>query len=63
MLGLPPADAWLAAMIVVSIGLFLATARWSRRLAEGRALTTYSIGVSLAFSLLAVLTGLALFRE
>ena len=63
MLGLSPKDAWLAGLLLVSVAAFLASARWSNRLAEGRALVAYSICFSLAFAFLALLAGLAVFRD
>ncbi|HLQ32943.1 MAG TPA: hypothetical protein VK457_09660 [Chloroflexota bacterium] len=62
MLGLSPKDAWLVALLLISVGGYLAAARWSSRLADGRPIVMYSVGFSLAFVLLALATGLAVIR-
>ncbi|HEY8694596.1 MAG TPA: hypothetical protein VIR57_17850 [Chloroflexota bacterium] len=62
MFGLSPKDAWLLALLAISCAAFLAAARWSRQLEDGRPIVMYSIGFSLAFAVLALLAGLAALR-
>ena len=63
MFGLSPKDAWLAALLVLSCAAFAAAARWSRQLEDGRPpFMAYSVGFSLAFTLLALAAGVALYR-
>jgi hypothetical protein len=61
MLGLSPKDAWLGGLLVISVAAFLA-AGGSGRLVNGRALVP-CVGFSLAFTFLALMTGLAVLRE
>ena len=62
MFGLSPKDAWLAALLVLSGAAFVAAARWSRQLEDGRPFMVCSVGFSLAFTLLALAAGVALYR-
>lgn len=62
MFGLSPKDTWLAALLVISCAAFVAAARWSRQLEDGRPIVMYSVGFSLAFAVLALATGVALYR-
>jgi len=63
MLGLPPKDVWLAGLILASIGAFAATARFAGRLSDPRAIIAGSIGFSLLFTALALVSGLAVLRD
>ena len=62
MLGLSPKDASLIGLLLISALGFLAAARWSGRLADGRPIVLYSVGFSVAFVVLALATGLAVLR-
>jgi hypothetical protein len=62
MFGLSPKDSWLIGLLVISCAAFLAAARWSRQLEDGRPIVVYSIGFSLAFAAVALAAGLALLR-
>ena len=62
MFGLPPNDAWLVALLAINCAAYAAAAVWSRQLEHDRPIVLYSVGFSLAFSLLALLAGVALFR-
>lgn len=62
MFGLSPNGTWLAALLVLSCAAFVAAARWSRQLEDGRPFMMYSVGFSLAFTLLALAAGMALYR-
>ncbi|MBV9119309.1 MAG: hypothetical protein JOZ39_01270 [Chloroflexi bacterium] len=55
-------DTWLLALLGLSSLVFLAAARWPGRLPDGRALTVGSVGFSIGFVALALLSGLAVLR-
>jgi ketol-acid reductoisomerase len=61
MLALSAKDSWLIVLILISIGGFVFAARLAPRLTEGRA-ALYSVGFSLAFTLLALAAGIAVLR-
>ncbi|HLG73120.1 MAG TPA: hypothetical protein VK009_22080 [Chloroflexota bacterium] len=58
---LSPKDSWLVVLILISIAGFAAAARLSPRITEGRA-TLFSVGFSVAFTLLALAAGIAVLR-
>jgi len=62
MLGLSAKDTSLLALLLLSGVAFGAAARWSGRLAADRAMVIYSVGFSVAFVLLALLSGLSVLR-
>ena len=62
MLGMSEKDTWMVALLGLSGAAFLAAARWPGRLTEGRAAMIYSVGFSLGFVLLALLSGLSVLR-
>lgn len=62
MLGMSIKDTSLLALLLLSSGAYWAAARWDGRLAADRAVVIYSVGFSVAFVLLAVLSGLSVLR-
>ena len=62
MLGMSQKDTWMVALLGLSSAAFLAAARWPSRLTEGRAIVICSVGFSLGFLLLALLSGLSVLR-
>ncbi|GEM_PF-3666594 len=62
MVGLAPKDGWLLVLLVVCTLGFLAAARWSSRLTDGRPIVLYSVGFSLGFVVLVLATGILVLR-
>jgi hypothetical protein len=62
MLGLSVKDSSLLALLLLSSFAFWVASRWSGRLSADRAMTIYSVGFSVAFVLLALLSGLSVMR-
>ena len=62
MLGLTAKDTWLLMLLALSAIAFTAAARWATLFAASRALVVYSVGFSLAFVVLALLSGLSVLR-
>jgi len=62
MLGLTGKDTWTLLLLALSAIAFTAAARWYTLFAAGRALVVYSVGFSLAFVVLALLSGLSVLR-
>lgn len=61
-MGFSAKDSWTLALLALSIVAFLAAAHCSERLAAGRAVIIGSVGFSLGFAVLALLSGLAVLR-
>lgn len=59
--GLSPKDASLVVLLLISIGAFAAAGRWAGHLSDGRALL-FTVGFSVVFTVLAIVSGLAVLR-
>jgi hypothetical protein len=57
-----PKDIWLVGLLLLSCCAFLLAARWSGGIAGSRALVIYSVGFSIGFVILALISGLAVAR-